>query len=124
MGAICLTCMVVNIWYKYESRTMIFLLNPCHASNFFLIYLCFTDFHLVGELFAFSLFGFSFGGLVGILFSENVDLPFLEELVYNVQHIFVAVLGPLILSLCGRYDLRNYVKYPLPWVGTIFFSLY
>lgn len=36
----------------------------------------------------------------------------------------MAGLGPLILSLSGRYDIRNYVSYPLPWLGAIFFTLY
>ena len=124
MGLICLSCMVANIIFKVESRTLIFILNPCHASNFFLIFLCFTPFSIVGELFAFSLFGFSFGGLLGLIFTENEDLPFFEIFVYYVQHVFVAGLGPLILSLSGRYDIRNYVKYPLPWLGAIFFTLY
>lgn len=98
--------MVSNIMLKIESRTLIFILNPCHAANFFLIFLCFTKHSFIGELFAFSLYGFSFGGLLGIIFHENHDLEYFEVLVYNIQHLFVAGLGPLMLSISGRYDIR------------------
>jgi hypothetical protein len=84
MGFICLGCAVANVLFKIESKTLVFMLNPCHASNFFLIYLCFTPFHLAGELVAFCLFGFSFGGLLGIVFNENEGLPKSEIIVYNI----------------------------------------
>ena len=106
MGLVCSACAVANILFKIESKTLVFMLNPCHAANYFLIYLCLTPYHFTGELVAFSLFGFSFGGLLGIVFNENDGLPFSEIVVYNIQHVLVAFLGPLILSLTGRYDIR------------------
>ena len=124
MGFVCSACVVANVFFKIQSKTLVFMLNPCHASNFFLIYLSFTPYHLAGELVAFSLFGFSFGGLLGIVFNENEGLPLSEIVVYNIQHALVGFLGPLILSLAGRYDIRKYTQFPLPWVAAIFFSLY
>lgn len=109
MGFICLGCMIANALFKVESKTLVFILNPCHASNVFIIYLCFTKYSKMGEAVAFLFFSFTFGGILGIIFTENEGLPLIDVVIYMIHHYIVGLLGPLILSLCGRYDLRNFV---------------
>jgi hypothetical protein len=100
------------------------MLNPCNISLCFLIYLCFTKFSRAGELVAFLMYGFSFGGVLGMLFSENDGLPYIYDINYMFHHAIVGVIGPLMLALCGRYDIRNYMSFPLPWMGAVLFSMY
>jgi hypothetical protein len=84
IGTIMVLVMIYNIWFKIQSRTLVFILNPCNISAFFLIYLCFTEFNQVGELVAFCHFGFCFGGFIGIIFSENEGLPMIWCIVYTI----------------------------------------
>jgi hypothetical protein len=69
LGVINIIVAVINIYYKIQSRILVFMFNPCNISTFFLIYICLTDYNLRGELVAFSMYGFSFGGLLGIIFN-------------------------------------------------------
>lgn len=84
MGYVCAAVMIANISFKLQSRTLIFILNPCHAANAFLIYLTMTDYSGFGEVVALAVYGFSFGGWIGLAFSENEGLPFFEVLVYYI----------------------------------------
>jgi hypothetical protein len=43
---------------------------------------------------------------------------------YYVQHVFAAVLAPLVLFCAGRYRASDSLVYPLPILGFIFFTLY
>ena len=97
MGTICLSIMIANIRFKLDSRTLVFILNPCHAMNAMFIYLCFSNFSLTGEKLALAVFGFSFGGWIGLLFSENDGLPYYEVLVYYIHHFIVSWLGIVVL---------------------------
>ena len=31
MGVLCALCMIANLYFKWESMTLIFLFNPCHV---------------------------------------------------------------------------------------------
>jgi len=115
---------MANISFKLDSRTLIFMLNPCHAAIFFLVFLTMTDYSCVGEIVALAFYGFSFGGWIGLLFSENEGLPWIEVLVYYVHHAIVSGLGPILLSAGGRYDIRRFFSLRLIWAGAILFTLY
>lgn len=66
----------------------------------------------------------AFGGWIGLLWSENEELPFIELFVYYLEHFFTSFGGPLILSLSGRYDPLTYTKFPLPVFGFHLFVMY
>ena len=51
-------------------------------------------------------------------------MGFLEIFIYYLEHSFASFLGPVFLSLAGRYEMASYMKFPLPWFGFILFSLY
>jgi hypothetical protein len=59
-----------------------------------------------------------------LIWSENEDLSSLELVVYYIEHLFTSFLGPLILSISGRYDPLFFAKFPLPVAGFHIFSLY
>jgi len=115
---------VANISFKMNSRTLVFILNPCHAATLFVVFLTMTDFSFIGEIVVLAFYGFSFGGWIGLIFSENEGLPWNEVFVYNIQHVIVSGLGPIVLSTGGRYDIRRFFSVRLLWAGAILFTLY
>lgn len=98
--------------------------NPCHVVNFFLIIVSLRSHGRLGELCALAIYSFAFGGYIGIIFNENQGFNTFETIIYHSEHAFASWLGPLVLSLSGRYDFRSYFKFPLPWFGFIIFSIY
>lgn len=124
MGWICVANFVCNCLFKFEQNTLIFMLNPCHVVNVFLAVVSLRSYSRIGELSALCVYAFSFGGYIGIIFNENEELSQKELVLYYVEHAFASALGPLILSLSGRYDLRTYAKFPLPLFGFGLFSFY
>jgi TMEM164 family len=124
MGFICLCNLLINTWMKLQSKTLIFMLNPCHIVNLFLVIVSVRDHDRFGELCALAVYSFAFGGYIGVIFNENEGFDLWELLVYHCEHAFASWLGPLILSLTGRYDFLSYVKFPLPWFGFAIFTIY
>ena len=124
MGFTCLINLMINIYLKTMSRTLVFMLNPCHVVNLFLVIVCMRPHSRLCELTALAVYSFAFGGYIGILFNENEGFNTFELWVYHVEHAFASWLGPLLLTIAGRYDFLSYCKFPLPWFGFILFSLY
>jgi len=83
-----------------------------------------TKFSFIGEVLAIAFYGFSFGGWIGMIFSENEGLPLAEIIVYNIHHSIVSGLAALILSISGRYDIRRYSSFCIVNLGAILFTLY
>jgi hypothetical protein len=71
MGIICLLNLAINLYLKYESKSLIFMFNPCHVVNFFLIIVSLRSHGRLGELCALAIYSFAFGGYIGIIFNEN-----------------------------------------------------
>lgn len=71
MGICCVICLIANCYYKYFTRSLIFMFNPCHIVNFFLIFICFSRHSRLGEICALGVYAFAHGGWIGIIFSEN-----------------------------------------------------
>ena len=124
MGTCCTFNLLVNCFLKAENQTMIFMFNPCHVVNLFLIIVSLTKHSRLGEICALMVYSFAFGGWIGIIFNENEDFNAFENFIYYSEHAFASFLGPVLLSLAGRYDMMSYVKFPLPWFGFILFTLY
>lgn len=124
MGFLCIFNLAVNIWLKYCSKSLIFMFNPCHVVNCFLVVVSLTHHSRLSELCALAVYSFAFGGFIGIIFNENEGFTPFETVIYHSEHAFASWLGPLLLTVAGRYDYRSYFKYPLPWFGFIIFTLY
>lgn len=124
MAVACSLCMLYNIYFKIESRTLIFLLNPCHFATVLLIYLGFTPFSKTNERVALASFGFFFGGWLGIIFRENEGMSQFYCLMYDIQHVFLAFGGAIVFSLSGKYDLRKWYTPKVILMGAACFSAY
>lgn len=124
MGFTCLVILLINTWLKFFDRSLIFMFNPCHITNLFLVVVCLRKHSRLGELCALAVYSFAFGGFIGIIFNENEGFTPFETIVYHIEHAFASWLGPLLLSLAGRYEFLSYVKFPLPWFGFVIFSVY
>lgn len=124
MGTTSLALLLINTWLKYLDRSLIFMFNPCHITNVFLVIVSLTKHSRLGELCALAVYSFAFGGFIGIIFNENEGFTPFETVIYHLEHAFASWLGPLLLTLGQRYDFGSYVKFPLPWFGFVIFSLY
>ena len=119
---------------------MAFILNPCHLlsvsidtstrsnstlfSQLFLIIIGFSKFSIFTQLLALYVFALSFGGWLGIIFSENHGLPFLEELAYQIEHYLGAFGGILILYLSGRFRIVDYYDKTYMYGGLIIYAIW
>ena len=61
---------------------------------------------------------------IGIIFAENDGYVGLDWFIYYLEHAFTSFLGPLVLSLSGRFDPLEYVSFPLPVSGYHLFCIY
>ena len=98
--------------------------NPCHVAIIFLGIACLRSYGVIGEISAMCVYSFAFGGYIGIIFNENEELSQAEVVLYYIEHAFTSALGPLILSLNGRYDFISRALPPYPLFGFAFFSVY
>ena len=62
MGLLCSIFMQANLWYKYNTSTLIFLVNPCHIVCIMLIIISFSRYSIKTELMALFVFSSAFGG--------------------------------------------------------------
>lgn len=58
------------------------------------------------------------------MFAENEELTPFEHILYYVQHVFAAVLAPLVIFCAGRYRASDSLTFPLPLLGFVIFTLY
>ena len=123
-GLLCFFMIGCQLYFKYHSRTMIFILNPCHLVTLLFGIVSLMPFNRFSDtLFCFSMAS-CFGAWIGIVFAENGELGQFELTMYYVQHVFAAFLAPVILFLGGRYSPSDQLRWPLPYFGFIFFSIY
>ena len=69
-------------------------------------------------------FSSAYGGWIGLIFSENEELPAIEIIIYNIEHFLASFGGPLILYMCGRYDPFKYATPAFVNGGYMFFTIY
>jgi hypothetical protein len=106
-GLLCFTILASQIYFKIHSRTVIFILNPCHFITFTFALVSILPFNRFTDvLFSVSLGG-CFGAWVGLVFAENGELSQIEHAFYYIQHIFAAFMAPLVLYLGGRYSASD-----------------
>lgn len=59
-----------------------------------------------------------------MIWSENEEMSSTELLVYYTEHLFTSFMGPVVLSLGGRFDPLSYAGWPLPVCGFHLFVAY
>ena len=139
MAVIMTLCKISNLCCKWEYMTLIFMFNPCHivgVSNLkllvlqmlslqmALIIIGFSKFSVKVEMLALFVFSSAFGGWVGLIWAEIEEFSTLEHIVYYTEHLFTSFLGPVVLSLSGRFDPLKYTGWPLPVCGFHIFCVY
>ena len=106
-GLICFTILGMQIYFKSFSRTVIFMLNPCHFTTFLFGLVSLLPLSMFSDMiFPFAIGG-CFGAWVGIVWAENGELGFFEVVSYYVQHVFAAFLAPLLLYMGGRFSISD-----------------
>lgn len=115
---------MLQLFFKYHSKTMIFILNPCHAVTFTLGLVSLLPFNKFTDILVTFSIGSCFGAWIGIAFAENQELSFYEHVLYYVQHVFASFMAPFILYLGGRYSSTDQLRWPLPYLGFLGFSMY
>ena len=110
IGAMCMIAYLAQIILKSQTKTLIFIFNPCHAVTFCygLVYL--MPFSIVTELIVCGALGGSFGACLGLLFPENANLSIIELIFYNVQHVMAFIICPVLLFYFGRYNPKRYLQ--------------
>jgi hypothetical protein len=81
-GILCLILLALQMYFKSFTRTMIFILNPCHLTTLGFGLVSVLPVSRVTEvLFPFSIGG-CFGAWVGIVWAENGELSQMETFCY------------------------------------------
>jgi hypothetical protein len=124
MAVIGVMNIVANCYYKYHSKTLIFMRNPCHMVTVLLIIVGFSKFSRFSEMVALAIFASAYGGWIGLIFSENEELPIQELVIYYVEHAFTSFLGPLTLCLAGRFNPLEYASPIFINGGYMLFTIY
>ncbi|XP_017778527.1 PREDICTED: transmembrane protein 164 [Nicrophorus vespilloides] len=99
----------MEIGYKFSSRTVIYLLNPCHVTTALQIYLLAASPNkMVTAVFRFHL-NLLNGPLLAFIFPETDSriLP-LEAAIYWVQHGMMFVVPYYLLRLGGVYNVEEF----------------
>ena len=121
--------LLVQVYTKVHTNTMIFLFNPCHIIT--LVWaICLTTKHSIVTQVLF-LYGHAnvFNPYLGMLFAENDELEHSIEIVsYWLQHATAAFIAPAVLIIWERYGYRSYFNiwnilwgYQLFWLYMRFF---
>ncbi|XP_014259326.2 transmembrane protein 164 [Cimex lectularius] len=98
----------IEIGYKFSSRTVIFLLNPCHITTALQIYLLVArPSKRVGALFRFQMNCMN-GAVLALAFPEldALNLPF-ETWLYWIQHSMMMVIPLYLIQLGGVYEVEK-----------------
>ncbi|CAH1965620.1 unnamed protein product [Acanthoscelides obtectus] len=99
----------MEIGYKFSSRTVIYLLNPCHVTTAIQIYLlAASPSRAVTAVFRFHL-NLLNGPLLAFLFPEtDTRLLPLESAIYWIQHGMMFVVPYYLLRLGGVYNVEEF----------------
>ena len=104
---ICFTLLGLQIYFKSFTRTIMFILNPCHFTTFLFGIVSLLPLSRFTETIFPLAIGGCFGAWVGIVWAENGELSFLEVVSYYVQHVFAAFLAPLLIYMGGRFSISD-----------------
>mmetsp|Transcript_28705 Transcript_28705/g.20772 ORF Transcript_28705/g.20772 Transcript_28705/m.20772 type:complete len:173 (-) Transcript_28705:101-619(-) len=98
--------------------------NPCHLVTVLVAICSLLPFNIFTEICAVLIFSSTFGGWIGLIFSENEELGHLDIIVYYLEHLFTSFLGVLIFFINGRFNSLKYFEFPMPVFGFVLFCCY
>ena len=109
MGLVCFGCILIQIFTKVRTKTLIFLFNPCHL--FTIVWGIILNMRVRKTSQILMLFAVSniSAPTIGMVFAENDELQSnLEIISYWVQHVIASFLAPMICLLSGRFAHKIY----------------
>ena len=125
MGIICFICFGIQIYTKTRTKTLIFLLNPCHVFTIVWGIVLNMKHSLKAELVFLFVMSNVCGPAIGMVFAENDELDSnLEIISYWVQHSIAAFFAPLICLIGGRFAHSVYSNPFYILVGYQIFTVY
>lgn len=125
LGIACFVCYSIQIYTKFNSQTMIFLLNPCHVYTLWWGYLLVTKYSKFNQLVFLFWFANVSSPMIGMVFAENDELELVIEIYsYWIQHVIASFIAPLALIFSGRYAHKTYVNPLTIILGYQFFTIY
>jgi len=113
------------MFFKFPQGKGIFLLNPCHVVLLIQAYLLSVKKTEAQNVVYANLVSFIFSPWCGIIFASygGLNAPYEIEF-YWFEHIFSALINPLVLITGGRYRDRQFWNFSYRLIGFAFFSLY
>uniref|UniRef100_A0A1B6LH00 Transmembrane protein 164 n=1 Tax=Graphocephala atropunctata TaxID=36148 RepID=A0A1B6LH00_9HEMI len=108
----------IEIGFKFSSKTVIFLLNPCHVTTALQIYLLAAPpSKQVGAVFRFHLNCMN-GAVLALGFPEldALNLPF-ETWIYWIQHTMMLIIPIYLLRLGGVFEVEDLTDMSWPAVS-------
>jgi hypothetical protein len=119
----CVVCAHL-IWCKWQSRTLIYLLQPCHLILFAQTIALFASNELCCTLMVFTIPPMV-GAVLATIFPDTSGLVlFMETEAYFIQHICITVVTPLCLLLRQSDTIRNLVTAANIFTGVWMLILY
>ncbi|XP_021944465.1 transmembrane protein 164 isoform X2 [Folsomia candida] len=115
----------MEVAYKFATKTVIFLLNPCHVITAIQIYLlAATPSRFVTALFRIHL-NFLNGALLALVFpvTNTLFLPFETE-IYFIQHFMMLVTPYYLLRVGGAYNVEKFKDFSWTYMGYAVMILY
>jgi hypothetical protein len=123
-GVLCFFLLGMQIYFKTFSRTMIFILNPCHLTTLLFGIVSILPLSRLTELLYPFAIGGCFGAWLGIVWAENGELSYIEHVCYYIQHYFAAFLAPLVIYFGGRFSISDHLRWPVPLFGFMGFTIH
>ncbi|CAL8118787.1 unnamed protein product [Orchesella dallaii] len=115
----------MEVAYKFSTRTVIFLLNPCHVITAIQIYLlAASPSRLVTAVFRIHI-NFLNGALLALLFpvTNTLFLPFETE-IYFIQHFMMLVTPYYLMRVGGAYTIEKLSDFTWTFGGYAIMILY
>jgi hypothetical protein len=111
LGYFTLLVFISQIFYKSYSGQLVFILNPCHFVGLLESVILLYPSNLRQRILYTALMNTLFSPWIAIFFPVTLGLnaPFEFEMFW-VEHILVALVNPLVLSLCNRYYTANTIS--------------
>ncbi|KAL4492477.1 hypothetical protein ABPG72_005612 [Tetrahymena utriculariae] len=104
IGFLCFATYIVMASYKFYTGRGVFMHNPCHYVLLFSGILLTTEKTKVKAVIFVSYIRWLYGPITALVFpvTNGMVLPWEEEFFW-IEHYLAAFIGPLCLTLCGRY---------------------
>jgi hypothetical protein len=89
---------LLTLYYKVKTRRGLFILNPCHMSALFLVYLLFAKSTRMNRIIHGVWCSWIYGAIMALIFPHLAGIEQFEVVLYYYEHLAIAPIGYLILS--------------------------